>query len=69
MLFPILELGPSTLNTHSDFLKPKLSLEKSYGQGRIILILVIIHGYQLIYYKKVNNEKNYVGLSMFVVLV
>ena len=33
------------------------------------LVLVIIHGYQLTYYTKVNNEKNYVGLTMFVDVV
>ena len=56
------------LNTHSDelkklFLKPKISLKKNSGFG---LVLVIIHGYQLTYYRKVNNC---IGLTMFVVEV
>ena len=46
------------------FLEPKLSLEKKLGS-----VLVIIRGYQLTYYRKINNDEKSGVLSMFVVVV
>ena len=54
------------------FLESKLSLQKNEGQVRISFGYYrcpTLHGYQLTYYLEENNEKNCVGLSMFVVVV
>ena len=41
-----------------------LNLAKIKSKVRLGLVWVtIIHGYQLTYYTKVNNEKNRIGLS------
>ena len=50
------------------FLEPKLSLEKKI-RVRLGSVLVIIRGYQLTYYWKINNDEKSGVLSMFAVVV
>ena len=38
-------------------------------RGRLGLLLVIIHEYQMTYYANVNNEKNCIRLRMFAIVV
>ena len=54
------------------FLVSKLSLEKNEDQVRISFSYYRcppLDGYQLTYYLEENNEKDRIGLTMFVVVV